>query len=265
MATPLPGYERPTGPLGRSGRGAVAVAVAVVIFLAVVSLKPWDPSVVTPVASPRPVASEAALVEQPSHAVATAAGVPTPASTQPTDVTTDETADVSWPALPAAISPADAVAATEDGLGDLRRRAGTWGVWVAGAGPRILREEPWTDWVAVRPEPATSSPLNIALWPGTEVCERLPVLSGAPRVVAVTTPSTLRGVSRIDGWWTDGAHVASLSGSLGYISPPERTGRLTSQLLVRVDGATWPAGRYELHVPARGSVTALTFCIATVG
>ena len=157
------------------------------------------------------------------------------------------------------------MAATEDGLGDLRRRAGTWGVWVAGAGPRILREEPWTDWVAVRPEPATSSPLNIALWPGTEVCERLPVLSGAPRVVAVTTPSTLRGVSRIDGWWTDGAHVASLSGSLGYISPPERTGRLTSQLLVRVDGATWPAGRYELHVPARGSVTALTFCIATVG
>jgi hypothetical protein len=265
MATPLPGYERPTGPLGGSARGAIAVAAGVVIFLAVVSLKPWDTSVVTPVATGRPVASAAAVVERPSDAVASADAVPSPAPTQATEVTTEQIADPPWPALPAAISPASSVVATEERLGDLRRRAGTWGVWVAGAGPRILREEPWTDWVAVRPEPSTSSPQNIAMWPGTEVCDRLPVLSGPPRVVAVTTPRGVRGASRIEGWWTDGAHVASLAGSLGYVSPPEGSGGATSQLLVRVDGATWPAGRYELHVAAPGSVIALTFCIAPVG
>ncbi len=122
------------------------------------------------------------------------------------------------------------------------------------------------------PEGSTDSPSHVATWPGTDVCDRLPMLPGRPSVVAVTTPSAFPAGSRIDGWWTDGAHVASLAGSLGYLSTlaptasgdPDTYGGSGAPLLVRVDGETWPAGRYELHVGAGTSTTALTFCLGPI-
>ena len=95
----MPGYERPTASLGGSARRAIAVAAALVIFLAVVSLKPWDTSVVTPVATSRAAPSAAALVERASDPAPTADAVATPAPTQSTPVTTDETLEPPWPAV----------------------------------------------------------------------------------------------------------------------------------------------------------------------
>ena len=182
------------------------VVLTIALFLTAVTLKPWDDTAVDPLPTTRadaPAQPPIALVSHPP---------PTqPAATPP------------WPAIPAGVPPRTSAAATIGRLDDLARRAGTWGVWVAGAGPRLIREEPWSDWVGVRPEPSTGAPSHVATWPGTDVCDRVPMLAGRPTVVAVTAPAQLPD-ARVDGWWTDGVRVATLAGSIGYLS----TGALVS-------------------------------------
>ena len=252
MAGPQPGYQRPTERLGGSARGTIAVVATVAIFLGLVILKPWESAGVVPVPSSRPQAQ--------AEAAGPATGGLT--ATRPSEPTTPP-----WPAVAAAIPSETIEAATGDRLDDLRRRAGSWGIWVAGVGPRILREEPWTRWIAVPPEPSTGDPSHVATWPDTDICDRLPALPDHPSVVAVTTPAAVGGDPHVSGWWTNGTQVVSLTGSIGYLSTatPTLPGGSGAPLLVRVDGATWPAGRYELHVAAGASTTALTFCLEPIG
>ncbi len=252
MAGPPPGYQRPTERLGGSGRGPIAVAVTVAVFLFLVVLKPWESAGVVPVPTAGP------QVQAEAHRTA-AAGATAKRPTEPTRPP--------WPAVAAAIPSETIEAASGNRLDDLRQRAGSWGIWVAGVGPRILREEPWTRWIAVPPEPSPGEPSHVATWPDTDVCDRLPALPDRPSVVAVTTPAAIGGDPHVSGWWTNGAQVVSLSGSIGYLSTatPAQPGGSGAPLLVRVDGATWPAGRYELHVAAGASTTALTFCLEPIG
>ena len=153
-----------------------------------------------------------------------------------------------WPAQSVAVFLADATATqAESVLGRLTIHSGQWGVGNAGVGPRMLRDEPWTDWVAAVPEIVDSGPLHVATWPGTGMCGALPTIYDNPSLVAITTPSALVPDWRLTGWWTDGSRVAPLSGSVRQVSPAGNRG---ISYLERTDRAPWPPGRYEFHVIA---------------
>ena len=122
----------------------------------------------------------------------------------------------------------------------------------------MLRDEPWTDWVAAVPEIVDSGPLHVATWPGTGMCGGLPAIYDNPSLVAITAPSALVPDWRLTGWWTDGNNVATLSGSVRQVSPAGNRG---ISYLERTDRAPWPPGRYEFHVTAGESTVSLTVCI----
>jgi hypothetical protein len=220
--------------------------VAAGAFLALVLLKPWSaparPESEAVTASPGPVASPAfALI---------------PVRPGP------EIAPV-WPAESTPSILASATAAQAEGaIRGLTIHSGQWGVGNAGVGPRMLRDEPWTDWVATIPEAVEDGPLHIATWPGTDVCAGLPAIYDDPSLVAVTAPSDLVPDWRLTGWWTDGSLVASLGGSVFQVSAAGNRG---ISYLERTDRAPWPAGRYEFHVSAGQSTVALTVCITRRG
>ena len=85
------------------------------------------------------------------------------------------------------------------------------------------------------------------MWPGTDLCAGYPTIYDRPTLVAVTTPRDVAPDRVLRGWWTDGANVASLEGSVVQISPPGNRG---IGYLERLDQAPWPPGRYEFHVVA---------------
>jgi hypothetical protein len=207
-----------------------------------VLVKPWETTPITPVeaaiASPMPVAP-------PAFAVIRIQPTPLPAPV--------------WPAASVASKHAAAIATEAEGaLVELALHSGTWGVGAAGVGPRMLRDEPWSDWAAATPESVDGGPLNILMWPGTSLCDGYPMINDRPSLVAVTTAADLVRGWRLVGWWTDGGKVESLDGSVRQISPVGHSG---ISYLERTDRAPWPSGRYEFHVIARDRVVALTVCI----
>jgi hypothetical protein len=241
------GYDVEPRPIGRSTRRRVwFLVLAVVVFLAAVLLKPWSgqpgPSSQAGIPSPEPAASPAFAV------------VPiTPAA---------ELAPA-WPAAAVASVLGEATAnEAERALGALTVRSGTWGVGNAGVGPRMLRDEPWTDWAATAPESVDYGPLHIALWPGTSLCDGYPAIYDRPSLVAITAPRDLVPDWRLVGWWTDGSSVATLADSVRQVSPAGNRG---ISYLERTDRAAWPAGRYEFHVVAGQTAVALTVCITRRG
>jgi hypothetical protein len=242
------GYDLEPRPIGRSTRRRVwFLVLAAVLFLGVVLVKPWSspPRAPSPgIASPSPVASPAFAV------------IP---------MTVRPAADLTpvWPAAAVASLLADATARqAESALGALTVRSGRWGVGNAGVGPRMLRDEPWTDWVATVPESVDYGPLHIALWPGTSLCDGYPTIYDRPSLVAVTAPGDLVPDWRLVGWWTDGSNVATLGGSVRQVSPAGNRG---ISYLERTDRAAWPPGRYEFHVIAGQRTVALTVCITRRG
>jgi hypothetical protein len=146
----------------------------------------------------------------------------------------------------------------EGALAQLASHAGTWGIGTAGVGPRMLRDEPWSDWTAATAEIFDGLPLHIAIWPGTGLCAGFPAIYDQPTFVAVTTPRDVAPDRVFWGWWTDGAKVAPLDGSVVQISPPEDRG---IGYLERLDQAPWPPGRYEFHVVADDRSVSLTVCL----
>jgi hypothetical protein len=175
----------------------------------------------------------------------------------------DADAVPTWPAASIAADVAAAAASRAEGaLGQLAARSGTWGVGGAGVGPRILRDEVWTDWAAVNPEASGDTPANIAIWPHTGLCTGFQTIYDHPSIVAVTAPADLAPDWRLVGWWTDGGHVANLEGSIRQISPAGNRG---VSYLERTDRAPWPPGRYEFHVVTGGSAVELTVCITRRG
>jgi hypothetical protein len=155
--------------------------------------------------------------------------------------------------------PADAPdpAVTAEIVRQLSARSGAWGVGVGGNGPRLVREEPWTDWVALDPGPAWQG-TSLTLWPDTGLCQGAPQLLSHPSLVAITVPAGLLPDWRVTTWWQDGSGIGSLDGVVRQISPPGNRG---IAYLERNDRAPWPDGRYEFDVRAGDHETSLTACI----
>jgi hypothetical protein len=240
------GYEMEPGPIGHPGRRrAPIVAGAVAIILAALIFKPWAATGTTPPQA-RTQPSTATALASPAIAVQAARDAVAPAV-------------LAWPAAPGSTE-VDTFAASEaeGAIGELASHAGTWGVGNAGVGPRILREEPWSDWAAAAPEAVADSPAHIAIWPGTSMCGRFPSIYDRASLVAITVPTNLAAGWRLTGWWTDGGHVASLAGSIRQVSPTADRG---IRYLERTDSARWPSGLYEFHVISGRTSTALTVCL----
>jgi len=242
-----PGYDVEPRPVRRSAHRGVWLGVLIsVVLLAVALVKPWA-------AQPAPASDAVTTTPAPLTSPAFALIPIRPeAQVAPT-----------WPAESAPSLLADATATQAEGaLGGLTVHSGQWGVGNAGVGPRMLRDEPWTDWVPAVPENVDGGPLHVMTWPGTGMCGDLPEIYDNPTIVAVTTPSALVPDWRLTGWWTDGSKVAALSGSVRQVSPAGNRG---ISYLERTDRAPWPPGRYEFHVIAGKRTVALTVCITRRG
>lgn len=255
MAT---GYEMEPAPIGRrKDRRPPAIVAAVVIFLTVVVLKPWDGAAVAP--STVLVGPTATVPVASAGEVAAAGSVVSPVRQWPAP-----TSRVSpWPATASPSTPSGRSSSlVVKALGTLATHAGTWGVGNAGAGPRLLRDEPWADWAAVAPEAVGDAPAHIATWPDTDACMDVPAIFDRPSIVAITAPDELVPNWHPVGWWTDGTSVADLVGSVRQVSSAGNNG---ITYLERIDSAPWPPGRYEFHVIAGGRTVALTVCLTRGG
>jgi hypothetical protein len=233
-----------------SRRVAISVAV-VVLLLAAVILKPWEGA-----ASGGPLGQAVPVADAGSpHPSATTAASPRPT---PTDASIRP-----WPAR--TIRPSASAGPTQGTqllIAGLATHAGTWGVGTAGIGPRILREEPWTDWVAVAPEAFQHALTRMGTWPDTEACSDAPAVFDRPSIIGIGVPSAIPSTWKLGGWWTDGTHVVDLGGSLRDVSPAASEG---IGYFERIDGAPWPAGRYEFHVMLNDGTFVLTVCLTRRG
>ena len=143
-------------------------------------------------------------------------------------------------------------------LAEVASRAGDWGVADAGAGPRLIRDEPWLDWRTVTPQAAPALPIEVGMWPGTGICDGLQDLLDRPVVVALTVPFQTDPTARLTGWWTNGTTVSDIDTSVQDVTPSANAGY---RALVRTDQTPWPTGRYELHLVTGTTHQAVAFCI----
>ena len=140
---------------------------------------------------------------------------------------------------------------------ELTARAREWGVGAGGNGPRLIREEPWTDWAAVDPGPAWNG-TSLTLWPDTGLCLGAPALLSHPSLLAITVPPGLVPDWTVSTWWQDGTGIRSVAGLVRQVSPPGNRG---IAFLERVDHGPWPVGRYEFDILSGDHRTSLTACI----
>ena len=113
-----------------------------------------------------------------------------------------------WPVPPGPLNgPTLASTQAEGALPMLEGRRGTWGVGVTGSGPRLIRDDTWSDWTSIEPEvvqgPAQDGmPRHVLIWPGSGLCTGVQATDDRPTVIAVTLPANItrpgcRG--RLDG------------------------------------------------------------------
>jgi len=243
--------------IGRPGdrrRPLVAILVGLIVVTAVL-LKPWDGSG-TPSLAPLPTSGPAVAAASPTGSL-----VPPALDSRP--VAAASNAAPTWPAAPVpTVLTTQTAKEAEGAIPSLARYAGTWGVGNAGVGPRMLRDEPWSDWTPVAIEMAAGSPLHVSQWPGTDLCAGFPTIYDRPTLVAVTTPRDVSPDWQVEGWWAEGGTAATLDGSVVQISPAGGTG---ITYLERVDRAPWPPGRYEFHVVTASASVSLTVCLTRLG
>lgn len=247
------GYQMEPERVGRTrSRRLPALVGAIAIVLVVVIAKPWAGADTTPTGPPQ---NRAALV------------APSPASAHATSVSTP-IADPGWP-VPDSSSTGATFASTqaEGALSLLDGRRGTWGIGDTGVGPRLIREEPWSDWTPVEPEVLQGAgqdglPRHVLMWPGTGLCAGLATIYDRPTVVAVTTPVDVRPGSSVGdgwtGWWSVGSRAASIDASVRTVPTGDRSG-ITA--IERTDGAPWPIGRYEFQLRVGDRTFDLTVCL----
>jgi len=242
------GYERKPEPLVRPRTRRLPIAIGiVVVLLALMVAKPWASSDTVPTGA------------DVTHSSGKQVTSPRPIASIPAGSAVHVDADPAWPATVVASGPATpSVSQAERALTMLTGRAGTWGIGVTGVGPRLIREEPWSDWTAVEPEPVGGPPAHIAIWPGTGLCTGLPTIYDGPTIVAITMPVGLGSRPTLAGWWTDGGRAASIDDSVRLLTSVDDAGMATVE---RVDRAKWPVGRYEFHVQTKGGIVALTVCL----
>ena len=248
-------YEIQPARIGRSSpRRAFGVVALVAAFVGLAIAKPWAGPIGPAVVQPAP--SSASATRPTSAPIPSVALIAQPAAAP-------APAEPDWPVDLSHTVPTDGSSpGAGDVLASLATHSGSWGVGNAGTGPRLLRDEPWSDWAAVVPEASSAAPDRIAKWPGTSLCAGYPTIYDHPSLVAVTAPPDLAPYWRVVGWWTDGGRVASLAGSVRQVTP---TGVGGISYLERVDRAPWPAGRYEFHVIAGDRILALTVCLTRRG
>lgn len=246
-------YEIEPERIGRPGdrRRPLAAIVVGLMVVAAVLMKPWD----------APTTPSQAVRSMPAPTVAVASPVAPVLDARP--IAVGPTAAPIWPAEPSPTVLAIQTAKEAEGaIASLARHAGSWGIGNAGVGPRMLRDEPWSDWTPVAIEDAVSSPLHVSQWPGTDLCAGFPTIYDRPTLVAVTTPRGLAPDWKVEGWWAEGGTAATLDGSVVQVSPPGGAG---IAYLERVDQAPWPPGRYEFHVVTASASISLTVCLTRRG
>jgi hypothetical protein len=245
-------YEQEVAPVRRSRRPVPEIVVVLlVILVGLAVLKPWsDGSLATgpsaaPIVAAVPVTSSAPFASAPSS--------PAPAALGPSS-------QAAPPAPGSVTRPSPETIALI--VARFVKRAGAWGVGSGGSGPRMVRDDPWTDWAPVTPVPTGPMPDNLGVWPGMGICRATPILYDRPSLIAVTAPGGLTPDWRLVGWWTDGVATADLTGTIRQISPP---GNRAISYLERTDGGPWPSGRYEFHVVSGEHQFALTVCLGQNG
>jgi hypothetical protein len=217
------GYElRPVTIERSAGRRPIVLFLAASILVGVVVVKPWAIVPATRV--------EAAVIA-PAPAIVAQPAVPIPRV-------------LSTPGPPV--------------MGSLATHSGTWGVGVAGIGPRYDGET-WTDWTAVDPWPASPTTEAVATGPRAACSNLAPLYDGA-LFVALTNPSDVPIDRSVRAWWWDGSKPVSLADTTRIVVPAGDAG---ISYLVRRDRAPWPAGRYELQLVAGDRAMALGFCLAS--
>jgi len=228
----------------------VAVGCLIVTLVALAIVKPWG-------GAPAPDGASAAV------AVASVAPPPTlpPLSPSPSPSSPSRPVGDVGPSLTVggvvAVPPAlPATVAAVQRL--LARRTGSWGVGDGGSGPRLIRDDPWWDWVAVAPVSAATYPNSLIRWADTSLCSGVPTLLDRPSVVAVTAPLAVDVAWAHAGWWSDGVLITGIADELRILSVSSSPPLLSIE---RRDGQPWPDGRYELHLRAGGAALAVSFCI----
>ncbi|MFL5718658.1 MAG: hypothetical protein ACJ77V_13880, partial [Chloroflexota bacterium] len=156
-------YEVEPERIGRSaGRGRPAALIAIALVIAATLLiKPWEgANSVLP-----------AVVPTPEPVVAVAPALPRILLARPTASPAPPAASPTWPSErgPSLLASQTAKQA-EGALAVLSGHAGHWGVGTAGVGPRMLRDEPWSDWTASQAEVVDGAPIHVASWPDTDLC-----------------------------------------------------------------------------------------------
>ncbi|MFI5226195.1 MAG: hypothetical protein ACHQ3P_05920, partial [Candidatus Limnocylindrales bacterium] len=163
-----------TAPLSRRRTfPTVLVVVAIAAVLGAALLKPWggsaDPTAGAGTLAGRtasPAATDGAGDGADASSAAGVAAGPDDGTVGPPDVPAPETL---------------AVIVTR-----LAADAGAWGIGVGGAGPRLVRDDPWTQWQAIDPVPGAAYPRDLLRWPGTDLCLGVPQLYDRPSLLAVT-------------------------------------------------------------------------------
>ncbi|MFL5641564.1 MAG: hypothetical protein ACJ776_10895 [Chloroflexota bacterium] len=248
-------YEVEPERIGRSaGRRRPAALIAITLVTAAALLvKPWE----------RADSALPAVVPTPGSVVAVAPPVPRILLPRPSVSPAAPAASPTWPSERApSLLAAQTAKQAEGALAALTEHAGHWGVGTAGVGPRMLRDEPWSDWTPSAAEVVDGAPIHVASWPDTDLCAGYPTIYDRPTLVAITMPRDVAPDLVLRGWWTDGANVASLGGSVVQISPPGNRG---IGYLERLDQAPWPRGRYEFHVVVGSASVSLTVCLTRRG
>ncbi len=222
----------------------VLVVAAIAAVLGAAVLKPWGGS---PGSS-----SEAAVVG--ASAV--------PAASGPVDGGQEGS-----PALGATAGPTDETVGSGDApapetlaviVSRLAAKAGAWGIGEGGAGPRLVRDDPWTEWQAVDPVAGAAYPRDLLRWPGTDLCLGVPQFYDRPALLAVTVPPGLQPDWRILTWRSDGTTISPLT-ILRQVSPP---GNRQISYLEYPDTTPWPDGRYEFHIVSGDHILAMTVCLS---
>jgi len=235
-------------PVARRRRNvsSVVVVAVVAVVLAVAVVKPWGGSPPPPDLGGSP----------PGPSLAPAAAVPAGGIEQGISSLGDAAATANEAAGFQSPPDPDILALIVQRLAE---SDGAWGVGVGGEGPRLVRDDPWTEWFAIDPVDADPWPYDFARWPGTPLCAGVPEYFTRPSIVAVTVPAGLAPDWRLEAWRSDGITTTPLAGTVIQVSPP---GNRTISYLEYPGNAPWPDGRYEFHIVSGDHALAMSICLS---
>jgi hypothetical protein len=220
----MAGYElRPVAIDRPAGRSPSAFVAAAAVVAAMLVMKPW--TVIAGFEAPGPIEARAPAAAGPPPA--TVVGSPGAASEAPST------------------------------LGSLATHSGTWGVGASGTGPHH-EAEPWAEWTAVTPTPASLTAGAAPASPSRGLCDAGPTLPADPLFIAVSHETDVPIDRRVEAWWWDDDSAMPLDGAIHQVTP---TGDRGIAYVIRNDRAAWPAGRYAFRLIAGDRAVGLAVCL----